>query len=88
MMRMRAPVPQLDRGAVYETECCGFKSRRARLQDRIPAVAGSPRRGPSSPFGVTMAGEGGVGPNTEGLIEERSLHEFQEALVTVLQWNE
>lgn len=25
-----APVPQLDRGAVYETECCGFKSRRAR----------------------------------------------------------
>jgi hypothetical protein len=35
-----------------------------------------------------MAGEGGVGPNTEGLIEERSLHEFQEALVTVLQWNE
>jgi hypothetical protein len=26
-----APVPQLDRGAVYETECCGFKSRRARL---------------------------------------------------------
>jgi hypothetical protein len=31
MMWARAPVPQLDRGAVYETESCGFKSRRARL---------------------------------------------------------
>ena len=30
-MKAQAPVPQLDRGAVYETECCGFKSRRARL---------------------------------------------------------
>ena len=25
-----APVPQLDRGPVYETDCCGFESRRAR----------------------------------------------------------
>jgi hypothetical protein len=31
MMGLHAPVPQLDRGAVYETESCGFKSRRARL---------------------------------------------------------
>ena len=30
MMWTHAPVPQLDRGAVYETESCGFKSRRAR----------------------------------------------------------
>ena len=29
-MGARAPVPQLDRGAVYETDSCGFKSRRAR----------------------------------------------------------
>ena len=32
--------------------------------------------------------EGGVDLNTDGLIENRSLHEFQEMLAIVLHWNE
>ncbi len=38
MIGAYAPVPQLDRGAVYETDSCGFKSRRAR--QRIGWVEG------------------------------------------------
>jgi hypothetical protein len=37
---------------------------------------------------LEIVDERGVDLNTEGLIEKRSLHEFQEMLALVLHWNE